>query len=281
MELLPFAALPTELFMLAFGLPIPLLNKNRGGRPGSSVLQRVQAFERHKQLTNACVLREATEKAAVEWARQAQEIKKLRNTHAAPHKIAAAEAELRRMRSSISIEKPPAGVLKKMDRIVAKEFGFSQSTMERIRADPVLQEICTKDAWKTPDFVIDGAQQWWARQLFNERVSPERRAKNEVIGFDVVKGKIRPRSLGSVEVIQGPAPACRPIAVTAYQTKNRKLEAKFLTLWRRSRAADAKLRVKLRSKLTAMWLRNAVEIRKRAIRTTWRWHGPIGPTRAQ
>src|SRR5262245_26257363 len=87
-----------------------------------------------------------------------------------PMRRCTTETELRRMRSRICITKPSAGVLAKYDRIVAKELGFSRRTMEGIRADKKLQELCTKDAWKTPDFVIDGVQQWWARQLLDEQL---------------------------------------------------------------------------------------------------------------
>src|SRR5262245_23006747 len=131
--------------MCALGLPI--LPKNKGGRPRTPLERDIRRAQRWAQAINAKVEATALEALGVvqeRKARQARKIRKLLANGAPPHLVAAARAELDKMGrfSSAPIKPPSAGLKAQVDREIAKEEGISARQVRRIRSDVLLKPFC-------------------------------------------------------------------------------------------------------------------------------------------
>jgi hypothetical protein len=129
--------------------------------------------------------------ARVEAPRPRRQVKALqakieaaRRNGVAPHLMKRWSEQLDALgRITRALYRPPSISLREVDKAIAKQFGVSVRTVERIRQDRRLWPFMGQKVWELPEWQREGAALHAARSVAKRLMTPERLAKNERVAL--------------------------------------------------------------------------------------------------
>src|SRR5262245_54496028 len=153
------------------------------GRPGLTMLERIEVVVAWGEYIN--------KHAKVEVPRPRRQVKALqakteaaRRNGVAPHLIKRWSEQLDALgRITRALYRPPSISLREVDKAIAKQFGVSVRTVERIRQDRRLWPFMGRKVWELPEWQRKGAALHAARLAAKRLMTPERFAKNERVAL--------------------------------------------------------------------------------------------------